>query len=310
MVAILKLIRWPNLLMIGFIQYLIRFSLTEAIGLPYALDHFYFALGVLCSILLAAGGYIINDLYDLETDSMNKPERINIGKTVSEDLAWYLFMGSVVLAAILAYILAHEVELDNLWFIAPLASLLLYFYALDLKKRPLIGNVVVSLLTALPVLLVAVFDLLPAGSTENADQVRQGFYVISAYAAFAFWLNLIREMIKDMEDRKGDNLVGYQTLAVLLPEKWMKSIVSILILACLVPVAWYALDLWQMGTQYSSALYLLIAVILPLVYLMIMVQRSAESGDYKKASTWSKLIMLFGILSMPFFTLALIYQWP
>lgn len=310
MVKILKLLRWPNLLMIVFIQYLIRFSLTEAVGLPYALNHLYYAIGVLASVLLAAGGYIINDLYDLETDTTNKPQRITIGKGVSEDLAWYLYFGTLIGATICAYLLAQEVGLDNLWLIAPLASLMLYFYALDLKKRILIGNLIVSLLSAMPVFLVAVFDVLPAATDNNAEQVQQGFYVLAAYAAFAFWLSLIREIIKDLEDRKGDAQAGYRTLAIVLSEQAMKIILGVLILVAIAPIVWYAFDLWQMGTQYSASLYLLLAVALPMAWLILKVFRSQEPKDFHAASTFSKLIMLFGILSMPFFTLSLIFQWP
>lgn len=310
MVKALQLMRWPNLLMIVFIQYLIRFSFTEAIGLPFALDYWYYSLGVLCSVLLAAGGYIINDLYDLETDTTNKPKRITIGKGITEDQAWYLYIATVIGAAISAYILAHKVELDQLWFIAPLASLLLYFYALDLKKRPFIGNFIVSLLTAMPVFLVAIFDLLPAADLDNAEQVQQGFYVLAAYAAFAFWLNLIREMIKDLEDEKGDTLAGYQTLAILLPSIWLKHLIALLSLIAIAPIAWYAWDLWQMETQYSAALYLFLAVALPMLYLIVMLYRAQDPKALHRAASFSKFIMLLGILSMPFFTLSLIYQWP
>ncbi len=310
MVKVLQLLRWPNLLMIVFIQYLIRFSFTEAIGMPYVLDHWYYALGVLCSVLLAGGGYIVNDLYDLETDTTNKPNRITIGKGVSEDFAWYLYFGSTIGAAICAYFLALHVGLDNLWLLAPLASLLLYFYALDLKKRPVIGNVIVSLLSAMPVFLVAVFDIIPAASDDNAAQVLQGFYVLSAYASFAFWLTLIREIIKDLEDRKGDLLAGYKTLAILIPEKGLKAILAVLILGAVIPVLWYASDLWQMETQYSAALYLILFVATPMLGLIYLVLKAQEPKAYHRAASFSKLIMLLGILSMPFFTLSLLYQWP
>lgn len=310
MVKALQLMRWPNLLMIVFIQYLIRFSFTEAIRLPFALNYWYYGLGVLCSVLLAAGGYIINDLYDLETDTTNKPKRMTIGKGISEDQAWYLYIATVIGAALSAYLLAQKVGLDQLWLIAPLASLLLYFYALDLKKRPFIGNFVVSLLTAMPVFLVAIFDLLPAADLSNADQVQEGFFVLAAYAAFAFWLNLIREIIKDLEDEKGDTLAGYQTLAILLPNIWVKHLVTFLSLVALGPIVWYAWDLWQLGTQYSAALYLLIGVALPILYLILMLYRAQDPPALHRCASFSKIVMLLGILSMPFFTLSLLYQWP
>ncbi|WP_421753207.1 geranylgeranylglycerol-phosphate geranylgeranyltransferase [Croceimicrobium sp.] len=296
--------------MIVFIQYLIRFSFTEALNMPHALDHWYYALGVLCSVLLAAGGYIVNDLFDLETDTTNKPKRITIGKGISEDRAWYLYFSSVILAAVCAYFLAHQVALEGLWLIAPLASLLLYLYATNFKKRPLIGNILVSLLSAMPVFLVAVFDLLPAATEENAEMVQQGFRVLMYYAAFAFWLTLIREIVKDMEDRKGDTMAGYQTLAIIMPERGLKAVLIVLIAIALAPIIWYAQDLLSMGGNLSSALYILLAVALPLVFIGFRLMRASVASDFHRISSFTKIVMLLGILSMPFFTLSLLYQWP
>ncbi len=310
MVTFLKLIRWPNLLMIVFIQYLIRFSFTEAMNLPHALNHWYFALGVLCSVLLAAGGYIVNDLYDLQTDALNKPKRITIGKGISEDRAWYIYLVSIVLATVACYFLAQKVELESLWMIAPLAASLLYLYAYDLKKRPLIGNILVSLLTAMPVFLVAVFDFLPASTDDNAPLVRESFRVVIYYAIFAFWLNLIREIIKDLEDEKGDTLAGYRTLAIILPSVWVKVLLSLMIGLALYFLGDYNYDLAFQSKDISSSVYVFVAVIIPIVVLAFLVLRSKTAAQYHRASSLTKLIMILGILSMPFFTLAFLYGWP
>lgn len=310
MVNFLKLIRWPNLLMIIFIQYLIRFSFTEAMGLPHALNHWFYALGVLCSVLLAAGGYIVNDLYDLQTDALNKPKRITIGKGVSEDAAWYAYLATVILAGVVAYFLAQEVGLENLWMIAPLAASLLYLYAYDLKKRPLIGNLLVSLLTAMPIFLIAVFDFLPASGEENAAVVQEGFKVVSYYALLAFWLNLIREIIKDLEDKRGDCQAGFNTLAVLLPVKWTKLILIVLILGGLYPILEYSIQNLIRAGNLSSGLYVILAIVLPLLILAYRLLKAQTSAQYHRASNFSKLIMLLGILSMPFFTLAFYFRWP
>lgn len=310
MVALFKLIRWPNLLMIAFIQYLIRFSFTEAMNLPHALDHFYYGIGVLCSVLLAAGGYIINDLYDLPVDKVNKPQRISIGKGISEDNAWYLYFGTIILASICAYVLAIEADMENLWMIAPLAASILYLYAFDLKKRPLIGNVLVSALTAMPVFLVAVFDFLPAGTEENAAIVQESFRVIIYYALLAFWLNLIREILKDLEDREGDRQAGYKTLALILPTVASKIVLLLLLSAGLYPIIEYGYRLFSGSSDKSSGAYVFLAVVLPLLVLGFQIVRATTAKQFKRASTLSKIIMLLGILSMPFFTLALYYGWP
>ena len=305
--SLLKLIRWPNLLMIAFIQYLIRYSLIIPLNLPHALDEFYYGLGVLCSILLAAGGYIVNDIYDLETDAHNKPDRISIGKGISLNVAWNLYFISLLGATASAYFLSDFAGLDNLWLIAPLASILLYLYASDLKKRAVLGNLLVSFLSAMPVFLIAIFDIFPAATAENAEQVRQSFEVIIAYALFAFWTTLIRELIKDAEDRKGDRLSGYKTLAIIVSEKAFKVIVSALLLVLIGALTFYVNRTWPYDK--TSSLYVILATILPSLYIFFKLWQAKESVHYKQLSTSLKLLMLLGILSMPFFTLSLIYQW-
>jgi len=305
MVAYLKLIRWPNLVIIALVQYLIRFAIIESLSLPHVLNHGYFFLGVLCSISLAAGGYIINDLYDLEVDALNKPKRITIGKFIKESSAWNLYYASVIIAIGSAYLLAQEAQVEDLWMIAPLAAVILYLYAYDLKARPFLGNIIVAALSALPVFLVGVFDILPAANDENALQVSQTMQVIFAYSLFALGISFTREMIKDAEDKMGDKAAEYKTLALLLPVALFKLIIVILLFAHIVPLAYYSWDI-STNDKFSSA-YLVIFVVAPLIYLIYKSIMAHNAGDYKHISAALKLIMLTGILSMLIFTVSLKY---
>jgi 4-hydroxybenzoate polyprenyltransferase len=305
MVAFLKLIRWRNLLIIALVQYLIRFAIIESLYLPHVLNHAYFFLGVICSIALAAGGYIINDLYDLEVDALNKPKRITIGKTVSENSAWNLYYVSVIIAIGSAYILAQEANVEDLWMIAPLAAVILYLYAYDLKARPFLGNFIVAMLSALPVFLVGVFDILPAADSKNALQVSQTMDVILAYSLFAFGISFIREMIKDAEDKMGDATAEYKTLALVLPTYIFKVIIVVLLLVHIIPLVSYSLDIFS--SDKISSLYLLLFVIVPLLFLVYKSAVAQNSLDYKFISNLLKVIMLTGILSMLIFTLSLKY---
>lgn len=306
-IALFKLMRWPNLLMIAFIQYLIRYSLIIPLNLPHALDSFHYNIGVLCSVLLAAGGYIVNDIFDLEADNYNKPHRITIGKSISINTAWHLYYIIVISAIITAYFLGDYVDLENLWLVAPLASILLFLYANDLKKRPVLGNVLVSFLGAMPIFLVAIFDILPAANASNGEQVRQSFEVIIAYASFAFWTTLIRELIKDAEDKDGDEKAAYKTLAIQLSVKSYKLVISILLLILIAALALYVGGTWLYDK--SSSFYVIVAIILPAVYILLKLWSADQAKDYHHLSISMKVLMLFGILSMPFFTLSLIYQW-
>lgn len=303
MVNFLKLIRWPNLLIIALVQYLLRFSIIEALNIPHALNHFYYALGVLCSISLAAAGFIINDIYDQANDLINKPQRVTIGKHLSENLAWNSYFAFSLIAIVSGYVLANHVDLDGLWMVPVLATLLLYLYAINLKKHPVLGNLIVALLTALPVFLVAVFDVLPAANPENAALIKQVFRVIVGYSGFAFWLTLIREIVKDAEDIKGDAQLGFKTLAIRLGRDNIKWVIGALSLVLLAFTLWFNSSLYP-GDLISST-YVALFVNLPLLYFFWVLFRAQSAGDFKKLSNLLKIIILTGILSMVVFTYAI-----
>lgn len=306
--AILKLMRWPNLLMIAFIQYLIRHSLVLPLNLPHFLDDLDFFLLVFWSIIQAAGAYIINDILDQETDAINKPERITVAKHIRIGLAWNLFYATILISVAIAYYLSEKAAIGNLWLISPLSAILIYSYSADLKRRAFIGNFSVALLSAIPLLLVAIFDILPAATADNKDQVRQSMEVIIAYSAFAFWTTLIREMVKDLEDREGDEKSGYQTLAILFSAKLNKALISLLLAVVIALAATYAISIWS--ADLSSALYILVAILGFGLYLFQKLWQAQNANDFHKLSTQIKNFMLVGILSIPFFTLSLLLQWP
>lgn len=301
--AFLKLIRWPNLLMIALMQYLIRIYIIESLNIPHVLDHLHYFFGVLCSVALAAGGYIINDLYDMEADEINKPKRRIIGNKISEPLAWQLYFGTVLLSVGSGYLVAKATNLPNLWMLPLIAVALLYFYAISLKKIAFIGNLVVSFLTALPVILVALFDVIPAATEENLDVVRLGVTIIAGYSLFALWSNLIREMVKDAEDFEGDKAQGYKTLAVLIGTEQIKYVIAILTLALFSFTGFF--NYYQFGRDNISASYILVFINLPLLYFLYSVFKASSPLDFKRSSLLIKLIMLTGILSMVVFTLSM-----
>lgn len=300
----LRFLRWPNLAMIAFAQYLIRFSITEALGVPHRLSEGYFALGVLTSITLAASGYIINDLYDRGTDQRNKPGRLQIGKSISESAAWSVYFVLTAIAVAGGYALAWHIDMEDLWIIVPVAAGLLYLYAIDFKARPVLGNLIVSILTALPIALVAVYDILPAeADPKEVKLVQDSFRVVMFYSLFAFWFNWMREMIKDAQDIPGDAAEGYRTLAVILGAKRLRWIPWIMGVLAWIAIGLYTVDLLE-GDPFSAG-YLSLLVLAPLLYFLIRLPRTERPQDFASLSTLLKIIMLTGILSMLVFTLSL-----
>lgn len=303
--AFFKLIRWPNLLMIALVQYLIRLAVIESLNVPHILTHLQFFLGVLCSISLAAAGYVINDLHDLEADRKNKPHRMVIGLVYSEKQAWTIYFILTLIAVISGYVVAEASGFDNLWLVAPIATVLLYLYAVDLKRRAVIGNLIVSLLVAMPVLLVAVFDVLPAAGTENDPLIGSVFRVILGYAGFAFFTNFIRELVKDAEDIEGDRAAGYQTLAVIMGTEYLRILILVLMFVLLIFTGAYNLFLFENKANLVSSLYVLVLVNLPILVISWLLINARSKSHFKRAGNLLKLLMLTGMFSMLVFTLAI-----
>lgn len=303
-VYFLKLIRWPNLLMIALVQYLIRLSIIESLNVPHVLNHLEFFLGVLCSISLAGAGYIVNDLYDIQTDKANKPKRMIIGRFMTEKQGWTLYTVLNIIAIAAGYYVASASGFDNLWLIPPIAILLLYLYATDLKRRAVIGNLVVSLLVALPVLLVGVFDVLPAAGSGNDPLVKSVWQVILGYSSFALLVNFIREVVKDAEDYEGDRQAGYKTLAVLFGRDQVRYVILVLLFILLIFTGAYNIYLFENQAQLFTSLYVLILVNLPILVIAWRVINARSKADFARAGLWLKVLMLTGILSMAVFTIA------
>jgi 4-hydroxybenzoate polyprenyltransferase len=293
--------------MIATVQYMIRFSIIESLNVPHALDHLYYFFGVLCSMSLAAGGYIINDLNDLEADEINKPGRVTIGKKIGITSARQLYFGLSLLAIFSGYLVSKAAGMISLTLLPVLAIALLYFYAIQLKKIAVVGNLVVSLLTALPILLVTLFDLIPVIDIDNQDTIRSVTQVIAAYGGFAFVLNWIREMVKDAEDYRGDKKQGYKTLAVLLGNDQIRYVILILSLALISFTGFYNAYLFH--NDMLSAIYVLVFVNVPLIYFLVLIFKAKRPLDFKRASGLIKIIMLAGMLSMVVFTLSLKMNW-
>jgi len=220
---IFKLIRWSNLLIIALLMFIIRHFIFQA-GLPglfsLQLDVFNFSLLVLSVVLIAAGGNIINDIYDQETDEINKPHKKIIGTHISETMGWVLYLLCTVFGIGIGYYLAHYFLQDNSFLLFHLISpALLWVYASNLKKTALIGNIVVALLAAFVPLAVLTFEygamLLTYWDVIQMNVLGNPFQYMFDWtfylALFAFITTLIRELIKDIDDVAGDEQTQMKT---------------------------------------------------------------------------------------------------
>lgn len=300
----LKLVRWPNLLMAALTMSLTRYAVIGSFygegGLVPLTTHLMFALLAGATVLVMAGGYIVNDLYDLATDNINKPERQVIGKTFTQQSAsnlYYLLTGTGwLMGGVASWLIGrHEPAL-----LIVLCTGLLYFYSVRYKRQPLVGNLVISVLGAMLVGIVWITELYnllehPEMMGAIASKLPRLYWVLGGFALFAFLSSLVREWIKDCEDVKGDTLTQCRTLAVVLGNQKMKWLIAAFIVINIVALALFQ---WVLFTKnYHATTFFLMLV----QYLWLrMLEPFLKKGDpdWSQASRQAKLVMLAGILSM------------
>jgi len=314
--SFLRLIRIKNLFIILLIQIVIKIFLIDSYLNNSALSNFDFSIYILALVSIVAGGYIINDIYDVETDKINKPEVIIIDKDISKSsaISSYYILNLIGIAN--GFYAAYQV--NRLWF----GSIFIFFafslwkYSKSYKTSFLFGNLQVAFLTALSIISLALYDLVPVGITsENGSTTI--FYIILSYSGFAFITTLIREIIKDLEDIEGDRRIGANTLAINYGIDKTRKATAFLILLPICAIAYFQHlqynDLisniyinenfwWK---NFIAALYTLFLQVL-LIILLIKVTRSNTKSEFHSLSKLCKIIILFGILSIPSFHL--LYQ--
>ena len=144
MISFFKLIRWKNLFLIAISQFLVKYALIEPFGVVnFTLNTFTFGLLVTATVLIAAAGNIINDIFDIETDIINKPTRVIVGRKISEKLAFRFYVTFTSIGVMLGFYLSNLVNQKALSSIFVIVSVLLYLYAVQLKRTILVGNIII-----------------------------------------------------------------------------------------------------------------------------------------------------------------------
>lgn len=300
----LKLVRFPNLLMIIITQVLVKYFLFKPFGIDTVLGHFDFALLVISMICLAAAGNIINDLNDIPADKINKPHKLIIGKSISEKTAYNWFIALNILGVGIGFYLSNLVGQPSFVALFILPSAFLYFYATQIKGTILVGNLVVSIMVGMIILMVGIFDLVPAITPQNLATQKVMFSILIDYGIFALLLNFLREMVKDQEDITGDYNAGYNTLPVLLGRDRTNYIIFAVTLLPLAGVLYYIYN--YLYESEAAMFYALLLVMGPLLYFLVKIPAAESKKDFKHLSLILKLILAAGLLSIGLYRFILI----
>ncbi|WP_433830836.1 geranylgeranylglycerol-phosphate geranylgeranyltransferase [Flavobacterium anhuiense] len=294
----LKLIRYKNLLMLAFMQLLFRYAFLKQQNVPLALADWQYGLLVLSTVLLAAAGYVINNIYDVGTDSINKPNDVVVGKGITETAAYNIYIGLNISGVAIGFILSNIIMRPTFASLFILIASLLYFYATSLKQIMILGNFVVALLLAASVLIIGVFDLFPATTGENQAQMASLFSILTDYALFAFMINFIREIVKDIEDVNGDYNMGMNTLPVAIGVNRAAKIALGFAIVAFIMCGLYCNTYFMQNKLYIAVFYAFATVLAPLLYFIVKIFSAKSQKDFHHLSNILKLILFFGILSI------------
>jgi 4-hydroxybenzoate polyprenyltransferase len=304
--AFFRLIRWPNLLFIVLTQMMFRYFILpfvyeqahpgyESIKLSEPL----FYLLVAASVCIAAAGYVINDYFDENIDQVNKYSRVIVGRFINRRSAILLHALLSLVGLLLSVYIGYQLRNAFIPLFNFLAINFLLVYSSTFKKKILIGNIIISLLTAWVILVLTVAEYRFRISPE--DVVWQRLLKMSfVYAGFAFIISLIREVIKDMEDIEGDVKYGCKTMPIAWGLPVAKVFTAVWIVVLIGALSAILIYVIQLG-WWLSAFYSLIAIIIPLVWVLRKLYKANTVPDFHRLSSVVKLIMLAGILSMLFF---------
>lgn len=301
----LKLIRWPNLVFIAMTQvlfygFVFPFAYRTAGLAPsmVKLNPQIFAFLSTASIVIAAAGYIINDYFDINIDLVNKAHKVIVGKRIDRRAAILLHAFLSLAGLLLTAAAAYQLQNVYLFVFNCVTVLLLLLYSVTFKKKLLIGNVVISLLTAWVVLVLVVAEYRFSGQFRLAWQML--FKYAMLYGGFAFIITMIREVIKDMEDLPGDSKFGCTTMPVVWGVAVAKVFAAVWILVLASMVAVLMIYLLIPG-HWLISLYGITLVVIPLLFALKKLYHAAIPADFHTLSALIKGTMLTGILSMVFF---------
>jgi 4-hydroxybenzoate polyprenyltransferase len=312
MKALLKLIRWQNLLVVILTMFLMRYAILDSIlgkmtaglyssggkdsAMALQMPLFDFIMLVFAVVLIAAGGYVINDYFDIKTDLINRGKVI-VGTKIPrrQAMMWHNILNIVGVAA--GFYISWKAGYLWMGILFLLVSGLLYFYSASYKRQFLIGNVIVAALTAMVPMLVVLYEApyLFGYYAVNAIKLPDLgiiFWWVGGFAVFAFITTLTREIIKDIEDFEGDVAYGRNTIPVVIGILTSKivSVCLIVITIVMLGLVWYFFV-----NDYVTLIYLSAFVVIPLIFVIYQVLISKSRKELHSASRLMKIIMLAGI---------------
>jgi 4-hydroxybenzoate polyprenyltransferase len=280
----LKLIRFPNIILITFMQIILYFGFLKNQNINVVFDDVNFIILLFATLFITAAGYIINDIFDQDTDLINKPDKVIVGKSITEAKAYNYYSIINIIGVALGFILANRIDKPGFATIFIFVAALLYFYATTLKGILIVGNLSIALISGISVMIVPVFILFPLINEENSSNIQLIFSIIKDFAIFVFINQLVSEIVKDCEDYIGDNQSGIFTFPVKFGLQKTKILILFIAFFLILVIIIYLNNYLIVNKLYYAIWFILLFILGPLLFLIIEIFKAKEPKDYKKCN--------------------------
>lgn len=303
----MRLVRWSNLLFLGALIWLMEKWVATPIlneaAFGEQLPGWIVLLIMLATVLIAAGGYVINDYFDVKIDRINRPDEVIVTRTISKPAAMRLSLGlsgtGIVCGIIAAWVL-RSMTIGMIFVIVPG---LLWFYSSSYKRLLMVGNLTIALLAGLTPLIVGMANVailqLRYESILPYTTLEHDMYAwLGGFALFAFLLTWIREIVKDLQDQMGDRELECHSMPVVWGETWTKVFVTMLMVSTIAIIGhlWWHVLPFETSWMSLSTRYIVLGVVIPILCSIWLLWSAKIPSDYKTCQQMVKFTMLLGML--------------
>lgn len=308
MINYLKLIRYRHLLLLAFMQFIFRYGFLKLQNIPLALLDWQYILLVISTICIAAGGAIINAIFQQDSDSENKPDFLVVGKFISENTAYNLYVAVTFIGVSIGFYLSNVIQKPNFAILFILIASTLYFYASSIKNSILIGPIISAFINSIFLIIIGLFDLLPTTFDGNQAVMGIHFSILIDYALFTFIISFLIELISDIENTKGDKIQGLNTLAIVIGINKARKMVLFLGFIPIICLVFYLKVYIYDAKLLYSFVYGMLFILTPIIYFLIKLLKANEPKEFRFLSIILKIILFFTYLSIAIISLNIQYN--
>ena len=258
---------------------------------------------IIATTCIAAGGYVINDYFDVKIDRINRPDDLVVTRHISRESAMHLFMalsGIGIVTGLAAAWWAHSWTLLMIFVVIPG---LLWFYSASYKRQLIVGNIVVAFVSALVPLLIAIANAdylnhLYGNTLAYTPIVGQLYVWLGGFAIFAFLMTFTREIVKDIEDIAGDREMECRTIPIVWGITTSKIIATILLMAIVALLAYVVIGILPFPHDWHtfSVRYVVFGIITPILCTLVLLWSANNKIEWHRIQTILKFVMFMGVM--------------